>query len=83
MGTSKDAKWATVKQLSKIHSAFTESSIRALIREKHNNGFDKMLSKIGKKVLIDVNEFERWIDSHRVSPITAKILANNLTGMEK
>jgi hypothetical protein len=42
---------------------FTEASVRWLIFNKEKNGFHKCVIKIGKKVLIDLDKFEDWIDN--------------------
>lgn len=42
--------------------AFTESAIRWLIFNENKNGFKRCVRRIGKKVLIDLEQFELWID---------------------
>lgn len=56
---------ATVKQLPKIYPAFTESSLRWLIFNGKKNGFSKCLRRIGRKVLIDLDAFEAFVDAHQ------------------
>jgi len=51
----------TVKQLPIHYPAFTENSIRWLIFHENANGFSRCVRRIGRKVLIDANEFEAWI----------------------
>jgi len=51
----------TVKQLPLHYPAFTENSIRWLIFHEKTNGFCRCVRRIGRKVLIDANEFEAWI----------------------
>lgn len=51
----------TVKQLPIHYPAFTENSIRWLIFHEKTNGFYRCVRRIGRKVLIDANEFESWI----------------------
>jgi hypothetical protein len=55
----------TVKQLPLHYPAFTESSIRWLIFHEKTNGFSRCVRRIGKKILIDANEFESWIDEQK------------------
>ncbi len=43
-------------------SNFTESSIRWLIFNKDSNGFASCVLKLGRKVLIDLDKFEEWLD---------------------
>jgi hypothetical protein len=57
-------KFASVKEASKIHPSFSEPSLRYLIFNAQKNGLKKCLIKIGKKVLIDLSEFEAWIKAH-------------------
>ncbi len=53
---------ATVKQTAAIYSAFSISSLRWLIFNGKHNGFVKCIRKIGRKVLIDLDQFESWVD---------------------
>lgn len=54
---------ASVKQIPILYpDAFTTASIRHLIFNEKRNGFYVCVRRIGKKVLIDLDEFERWID---------------------
>jgi len=41
---------------------FSESSVRWLIFNENTNGFSKCVRRIGRKVLIDLDQFEMWID---------------------
>jgi len=36
--------------------------LRNLIFNRHKNGFDKVIKKVGKRVLIDENAFFNWIE---------------------
>ena len=42
---------------------FTESSIRWLIANKKTNGFSSCIVRVGKKILIDLDKFEGWLDA--------------------
>ncbi|MGE3319095.1 MAG: hypothetical protein AB7I18_07340 [Candidatus Berkiella sp.] len=54
---------ATVKKIPQLYpDIFTESSIRWLIFNEKQNGFSQCIRRIGKKVLIDLDSFEAWID---------------------
>lgn len=53
--------YLTVKQLPLHYPAFTENSIRWLIFHEKTNGFCHCVRRIGRKVLIDISEFEAWI----------------------
>jgi hypothetical protein len=53
---------ATVKIIPTLYpNVFTESSIRWLIFNENTNGFRHCVRRIGRKVLIDLDEFETWI----------------------
>ncbi len=55
---------ATVKNIPTLYpGAFTESSIRWLVFNEKQNGFSKCIRRIGRKVLIDLDSFESWIDA--------------------
>ena len=57
---------ATAKKIPEIYPGiFTESSIRWLIFNEKTNGFKHCVRRIGRKVLIDLDAFEDWIDSQR------------------
>jgi hypothetical protein len=54
---------ATPKQIPVLYpDAFTESSIRWLIFNEKQNGFARCVRRLGKKVLLDLDQFELWID---------------------
>ncbi len=55
------ARFNTVKQIPTLYPAFTESSIRWLIFNEKTNGFNCCVKRIGRKILIDLDEFESWI----------------------
>ena len=56
----------TVKQLADKSPAFSEASLRWMIFNAETSGFDRALIKRGRRVLIDVPEFERWLESQRL-----------------
>ena len=41
---------------------FTEASVRWLIFNKDKNGFHNCVIKVGRKILIDIDRFEKWLD---------------------
>ncbi len=59
----------TVTQLAEKSPAFTEASIRWKIFQAENNGLDRALVKVGRRVLIDVVEFERWLEGQRLGEV--------------
>lgn len=44
---------------------FTESSLRYLRYHGETNGFNSCIRKVGRRVLLDVAEFESWLDTQR------------------
>lgn len=61
---STQMKWASVRQLAKIYP-FSESSLRYWLFNSKTNGLEKCLRRIGTKLLINLEEFDHWIDSHK------------------
>lgn len=43
---------------------FSEAAIRSLIHKKSENGFDSVVIKVGRRVLINPTSFEAWIEGH-------------------
>ncbi len=75
---TRDRRWVTVKKLSSEpgHECFTEPVLRHLIfnsqdRESSTgkvmpgNGLGSAITRVGRRVYIDLDRFDRWVDSHR------------------
>lgn len=59
-------KYATVKEIPKHYPGiFSEASIRWLIFNEKENGFGRCIKRIGRKILIDLNEFDKWIGEQK------------------
>jgi hypothetical protein len=67
MSLNQDTKrLATVKTIPQLYpGVFSESSIRWLIFNERENGFAQCVRRLGKKVLIDLDRFETWIDQQQ------------------
>ncbi len=52
----------TVKQFSQQNPAFTEGSMRWLLFHRQQNGLERAVVKVGRRVLINVEAFFIWID---------------------
>ena len=54
----------TVKNLPSHYpdANFTTSAVRWLIFNARENGFSSCIVRIGRKVLIDLDAFEQWLD---------------------
>lgn len=53
----------TISQLAQRFPAFSEGSIRWM-RFNDINGFNQCVRKIGKKCVVSVRGFQRWIESN-------------------
>jgi hypothetical protein len=62
----------TVKQISQEATFLTENKLRWWIFHAESNGIGSALVKIGGRVYIDRNEFNRWLEGQRMAPIAAK-----------
>lgn len=58
-------RWSTVKCVPAQYpeANFTEGSIRWWIFNSTENGFNSCIVRIGRKVLIDLDKFEQWIEN--------------------
>jgi len=54
--------FVTIRQLTTSNPAFTEGGIRALIFRSEQNGFNRCIRRIGRKILISKSAFSRWIE---------------------
>ena len=54
-------KLRTVSQLADLNPAFTEPSLRWLIFNARSNGLDQAITRIGRRVYVDLDKFDRWI----------------------
>jgi len=62
MTTETHMRVAPIKIFPSLYNgSFSEASIRHLVFNEHRNGFAKCVRRIGRKVLIDLDEFESWI----------------------
>lgn len=52
-----------VHDIVRRHPAFSESGVRALIHRSKDNGLNKHIYRLGRRVLIDLNGFEEWVRS--------------------
>lgn len=55
----------TVAQLVASRPYMTEPAVRWLLFNRVQNGLNKAVVKIGKKVLIDEESFDSWVEEHR------------------
>ena len=58
----------TVKQIADSNpGVWTEASLRWLIFNAEQNGLARALVKCQRRVLIDLEEFNRWLESQRLA----------------
>jgi hypothetical protein len=57
----------TVKQLAESSPAFSEASLRWLIFNAKQNGFETVVLRVGRRVLIDLDRFEEWLSGTQQS----------------
>ena len=55
--------FATVKELSKLYPSFSEPTLRYLLYKGEENGINKCVRRIGKKILFNISDFENWVNS--------------------
>ena len=51
----------TVKQFCQQHPAFSQGGLRWLLFHRQANGLDRAIVKVGRRVLIDVDQFFCWL----------------------
>lgn len=56
----------TVKNAAECYkfAGFSQSSFRWLIFNAKQNGFNICLRRLGRKILIDLDQFENWIEAN-------------------
>jgi hypothetical protein len=61
-------RYSTVKNLPSLYPGanFAESSIRWLIFNAKENGFDYCIRRVMGKILIDLQAFEEWMDNEEL-----------------
>lgn len=59
----KHSQLLTVAQWSELHSWPPAGGLRHLIFNADKNGFNKVIRRIGRRVLIDESAFFDWVDS--------------------
>lgn len=60
----------TVKQLVEETPALTENQLRWFIFHKEKYSFGHVTVKIGRRVLLDRSEFNRWLEERRQTPLS-------------
>lgn len=63
MTNNSNTRYIPVPNWEKHHDWPRIGGLRHLIFNKHSNGFDKVVIKVGKRVLIDEAAFFNWVAS--------------------
>jgi len=58
-------RFLTVRQAAQTYPAMTEGALRWLRFNGSKNGFDSCVLNVGRRVLIDADLFEKWLDGHK------------------
>lgn len=59
----------TLRQLAAANPAFSEAALRWHVFNATSNGLDRAIIRLGRKVLIDENEFSKWLESKRTKVV--------------
>ena len=62
MPASRTRRWLTAAQLREEQPWLTEAALRGYIFRAPENGLEQHIRRIGRRVLIDGNGFDRWIE---------------------
>ena len=57
----------TVRQVAKRCPGFTEPAVRKLIFDAERNGLAAAIVRIGRRVFIDLEKFDEWLEKHRAA----------------
>jgi hypothetical protein len=73
MAKQKSLKFATIKEIVGLYPHFTEDMLRHYARKRYcdQTGFVKCMRRIGPKggrILINVELFEKWVNSFKYKP---------------
>jgi hypothetical protein len=65
LALSQGKRYLTIRQTAQAYPAMTESALRWLRFNGDVNGFNRCVLAVGRKLLIDADAFEQWLESHR------------------
>ena len=57
----------SLKQTAEQYPAFTVAALRWQLHKRSTNGLDRATVRIGRRVYIDADAFDNWIQEHRES----------------
>ena len=56
-------RFLSVCELAKYYPVFNESAIRNLLFKRKENGLYKCVRRIGTRIVINTEEFEKWLET--------------------
>jgi len=63
----------SVTQFCEQNPAFSHGGLRWLLFHRQQNGLDRAVVRVGRRVLIDVDKFFTWVDEQKAAmPFPAK-----------
>ena len=73
-------RYLTIRQAAQAYPALTESALRWLRFNGDTNGFNSCVLTVGRKLLIDAQALESWLDSHREGQAPGRIELSRRAG---
>ncbi len=64
-------RYLTIRQTAQTYPALSEGALRWLRFNGDTNGFNRCVLAVGRKLLIDAEAFERWLETHRDSKVAS------------
>lgn len=58
-------RFASFRITAEQYPTFSEAALRSY-RLSNRNGFNRCVRKVGRRILIDLVEFELWVNEHRL-----------------
>lgn len=55
--------WKTLDEVEQLYPHFKKTTLRWLLRNKHRNGLDQVVKKIGKFNYVHIPSFSIWISN--------------------
>lgn len=60
-----DQQYLNVKQIVEDGQyPFTRGQVRQMLLLRHRNGLDSAVRKIGRRIYVNKEQFDQWIESH-------------------
>lgn len=61
-------RFASFRITAEQYPTFSEAALRSY-RLSNRNGFNRCVRKVGRRILIDLVEFESWVNEHRLQAV--------------